>query len=146
MVDIDDTLLIGGKISRLFWWLSLQMQRIGRKLQRLNSRVASELTDYDEVVVLTGRDARELQFTRRQLQAAGVTFNKLICCPRRRLIDEWKVSIARELSKANPIVWIDDMIGEDIQTRIDDPNSNVTPLRPEQIAGARVQNSELEWL
>ena len=54
--------------------------------------------------------------------------------------------MARELSKANPIVWIDDMIDDDIQTKIDDPKSNVTPIRPQQIAGARVQNSELEWL
>jgi len=147
VVDIDDTLLIGGRLSRFFWWISLQMQRIGRRLQRVNPEVVSKLVDYDVVVVLTGRDAKESRFTEDQLRGAGISFDRLICCPRKKLISEWKWSAVRELGKDNPIVWIDDMlVGSPVGCLATETSPNLTLLTPEVISERATIGSELEWL
>ncbi len=150
VVDIDDTLFLGGRISFFLWHISLFIQRIGRKLQRVNSTLLLQLEGYERVIVLTGRDEKEVQFTKGQLRRAGVKFDSLICCPRKKLINEWKAQIVGDISHREKVVWFDDIF-EEAPSKVFGSQAfpNVTPLRPInvlRITKKREKDSELEWL
>jgi len=149
VVDIDDTLLLGGRASRFFWYLSLLFQRMGRRLQRANLTQISQLQVYDRIVILSGRDIKELRFTEEQLKKRGIKFDKLVCCPRKELISNWKTSMVQELSRGTVTVWIDDIFEDSLDvTRVRFP-SNVKTRVPTYQKATRVQSlqgSELEWL
>ena len=147
VVDIDDTLLIGGKASHFFWWLSLRFQRIGRRLQRANSGLIPRLSGYDRVIVLTGRDAKESRFTENQLKRAGVSFNSLLCCPRKQIINEWKTATVRSLGTDDTIVWIDDIFVEGFPESLKSkPHANLDTMAPDAAKATNERSSELEWL
>ncbi len=153
VVDVDDTVLVSPRISYFFWRLSLMFQRIGRRLQKSNSSLIAQLSNYNEVVVLTGRDAKDSHFTADQLKRAGVDFTRLVCCPRKVLIDEWKVSVVKKYGENGPVVWIDDMFSEGVpETLRSGRIPGVFAREPRSIArGARLDDrhrlgSELEWL
>ena len=139
VVDIDDTLLVSPKVSYFFWWLSLVFQRIGRRLQRANSALISGLNNYERVIVLTGRDARENQFTMDQLRRAGIRFTTLVCCPRKRLIDQWKISVVETYGKQGSVVWIDDLFAEGVPEALRSSIANIVPQGPGSVARATVQ-------
>ena|SRR2546425_2847786 len=148
VVDIDDTLLMGGRLSRFFWRLSLTFQRIGRRLQKVNSPLLGQLGEYETVVILSGRDRGETRFTQNQLRKAGVRYDKLICCPRKDLIKNWKMSIVSALDKDHRIVWIDDIF-QDIpgNSTLRARHPNVTTVPPEAMpTNQSDRSSELEWL
>ena len=152
VVDIDDTLLMSHRVSYFFWWLSLVFQRIGRRLQRANSALISGLNNYNRVVVLTGRDAKENQFTMNQLNKAGIRFTTLICCPRRKLIDEWKISVVETYSRLGSVVWIDDLFSDGVPEGLRSGRiPNFVPRGPSAVSKTAGRNngqptSELEWL
>jgi len=148
VVDIDDTLLVGGWASHFFWWLSLQFQRIGRRLQKANSSLILKLSGYDRVIVLTGRDAKESRFTEGQLKRAGVSFSSLLCCPRKKIITEWKTATVIHLGDTDKIVWIDDIfesgLPEILKSKLP---LNLTTMAPKAAKVTESQrSSELEWL
>jgi len=148
VVDIDDTLLMGGRLSRLFWHFSLTFQRMGRRLQKVIGRLLDLLPEYDTVVILSGRDKHEIQFTQSQLRKAGIRFDKLICCPRKDLINKWKMSVVDSLDKENRIVWIDDIFEENLlKGALLQLHPNVTTIPPTRTALVKNgRSSELEWL
>jgi len=149
VVDIDDTLLLGGRASRFFWYLSLLFQRMGRRLQRSNLTLLSQLQMYDKTVILSGRDVKEWRFTDDQLKRSGIKFDRLVCCPRKELIKNWKASVVQELSRGTETVWIDDIFegSQDGPNLAFSPNVKIRP--PIYRTATRVevrQSSELEWL
>src|SRR3989441_11307660 len=147
VVDIDDTLLLGGRASRFFWYLSLLFQRMGRRLQRANLTQISQLQVYDRIVILSGRDIKELRFTEEQLKKRGIKFDKLVCCPRKELINNWKTSIVQELSRGTVTVWIDDIFEDSLDVTSVRFPSNVKTRVPTYQKATRVQSvhgSELE--
>ena len=149
VVDIDDTLLLGGRASRFFWYLSLLFQRMGRRLQRANLSQISQLQAYDRIVILSGRDIKELRFTEEQLKKRGIKFDKLVCCPRKELINNWKTSMVQELSRGTVTVWIDDIFEGGLEVTRERFPSNVKTTAPTYQNATRVhslQGSELEWL
>jgi len=148
VVDIDDTLLVGSRASHFFWWLSLQFQRIGRRLQKANSSLIPKLSGYDRVIVLTGRDAKESQFTESQLKKAGVSFSSLLCCPRKKIITEWKTATVTHLGDTDKIVWIDDIFESGLPEILKSKfPSNLTIMAPETAKVTNIErSSELEWL
>jgi len=148
VVDVDDTLLISGKASHFFWWLSLQFQRIGRRLQKPNASLIPRLSGYDRVIVLTGRDTKESQFTENQLKKAGVNFSSLVCCPRKQIINEWKTATVRNLGESDKIVWIDDIFEGRFSESVRALSpSNLTTAAPERARLTKHErSSELEWL
>jgi len=149
IVDIDDTLLLGGRTSRFFWYLSLLFQRMGRRFQHTNLIQLSQLKVYGRIVILSGRDVKELAFTEEQLKRRGIMFDKLVCCPRKELIKNWKASVVRELSRGTETVWIDDVF-EDSGDGTDltlSPNVKTTvPIYRTATNVESLQSSELEWL
>ena len=148
IVDIDDTLLSGGRLSRLFWRLSLTFQRIGRRLQRVNPLLLYQLREYDAIVILSGRDRSEIQFTQNQLRKAGVRFDKLICCPRKDIINGWKFSVVSSLDKGDRIVWIDDIFERgSVMPSLSQLHPNVRTIPPSGTIDSKGdKSSELEWL
>lgn len=148
VVDIDDTLLNGGRLSRFFWRLSLSLQRVGRRLQRVNSPLLEELRKYETILILSGRDNGEVRFTQTQLRRAGVRFDKLICCPRKELINSWKASVVSSLDRTNGIVWIDDIFeSHSLKESLFSPDPNVRTVPPTRLSDSnRNRSSELEWL
>ncbi len=112
VVDADDTLLFGGRVSRLCWSLSFLFQRLGRRLQYGNEILTEKLQKYDQVIVLTSRDVKDTQFTMEQLERKGLHVDKIICCPRKQVLTRWKVTIIQELATKYEIDWIDDVFEE----------------------------------
>jgi len=148
VVDIDDTLLSGGKLSRFFWRISLTSQRIGRRLQKVNRALLSELANYDTVIIVSGRDKTETTFTGNQLKRTGLKFDELICCPRKTMINNWKMSVVTSLGEKRKIVWIDDIFESgSIDGNQPQLHRNITTLSPTgQMSNNSPRSSELEWL
>src|SRR3989442_14200447 len=149
VVDIDDTLLLGGRASRFFWYLSLLFQRMGRRLQRANLTQISQLQVYDRIVILSGRDIKELRFTLKQLKKRGIKFDRLVCCPRKELINNWKTSMVQELSRGTATVWIDDIFEDRLDVTSVTFSSNVKTRAPAYQKATKIRSlgsSELEWL
>jgi tRNA A37 N6-isopentenylltransferase MiaA len=77
-------------------------------MQAQNELVTRRLSEYDEVIVLTGRDVSDCTFTENQLRDFGIKVDKIICCPRKQLIDNWKLDTVKELEEEGPLDWVDD--------------------------------------
>ena len=117
-------------------------------MQRVNSSLIPKLSDYDRIIVLTGRDAKESRFTEDQLKRAGVSFSSLLCCPRKQMITEWKTATVTHLGDTDKIVWIDDIFESGFPEILKSKfTPNLTTMAPEVAKVTHDErSSELEWL
>jgi hypothetical protein len=110
VVDVDDTLALTPRVSRLLWFLSSLLQTIARRLQKVNVGLVKLLDEYEKVIILTGRDVADCESTKRQLMMMRVHFDEIICCPKAKLVHRWKASLVHELAEKHPgdVSWVDD--------------------------------------
>jgi hypothetical protein len=122
IVDVDDTLVFGGRGSRLCWHLSLFFQRLGRKLQKTNRLLVHRLSNYDRVIILTSRDSKDIEFTRRQLNSKGIKYDEIFGCPRKETMINWKIETVQKIiaKYQSEIVWIDDVFLSDFSKQVQD--------------------------
>lgn len=106
VVDIDETLLISSRLSKLLSWIARQFFKLSLFTQRPNRKLVCKLQKYDEIIILTARGVNYKRFTEKQLRRHRITYDRLIMCNYTCLIYRWKLSV---VEKVNPTVWIDDI-------------------------------------
>lgn len=106
VVDIDETLLISKKLSKMFAWVARQFFKLSLFVQTPNRELISKLEEYDEIVVLTARGVNYRDFTEKQLRRHQIKYDSLIMCNYTYLVYRWKTSVVR---KVKPTTWIDDI-------------------------------------
>lgn len=132
---MDSTVVEEGRLSRFFFRLASFFQALGRRRQHPNRALIEKLNSHAKVVVLTGRNAKDLEFTKIQLRKAGLKFDDVICAPRRRIINSWKIDVVRKLASSAQVVWVDDMF-RDRSAKDMASMSDVVLNTPEEFAGA----------
>lgn len=112
VVDVDGTLVLEGSASRFFFRLASFFQALGRRRQHPNRQLMARLAGYEKVVVLTGRDVKDASFTADQLKRAGLSFDQIICAPRRDILTKWKLDVVGKMRPSDGLVWVDDIFVE----------------------------------
>ncbi|MGA3109072.1 MAG: hypothetical protein ABSD99_06395 [Candidatus Bathyarchaeia archaeon] len=133
VIDIDDTLILSPSPCRFFWLLAGLFQKIAMRLQKANMKLVGLFDKYDKVVILTGRDIADSEFTNRQLKQLGIHFDRTIFCPRTNLVGQWKLSVIHELAgtDGDDIWWIDDRLDKSIPTdELSSRRFHIVPLEP----------------
>ncbi|MEM2738295.1 MAG: hypothetical protein QXK93_04860 [Candidatus Bathyarchaeia archaeon] len=106
VVDIDETLLISGKLSKILRWLARQLFKIALFAQKPNKTLINELKKYDKIIILTARGINYKELTEKQLRRHHIKYNSLIMCNYTYMIYQWKLSVTQKLK---PTIWVDDI-------------------------------------
>ena len=144
VVDIDSTVVEEGRLSRFFFRLASFFQALGRGRQHPNRVLIEKLNSHSKVVVLTGRNAKDLEFTKSQLRKAGLRFDDVICAPRRQIITSWKIDTVRRLASSGQVVWVDDMF-RDRSAKDLASTSGVVLNTPEEFAGSSARQPQHDF-
>lgn len=105
-MDIDETLLISRKISKILSWISRQFFKLSLLTQSPNQELIKKLKEYEEVIILTARGVNYRKFTEKQLRRHHIKYDDLIMCNYTYLVYQWKSSVVQ---KFQPTIWIDDI-------------------------------------
>ena len=141
VVDVDGTMVEEGTLSRFFFRLASFFQALGRGRQHPDKELIAKLNSQERVVVLTGRDAKDLEFTTAQLRRAGLRFDEIICAPRKEILTSWKIETVRKLASAGAVVWVDDLF-RDSSLKARTAAEGVVLATPEEFAGESTRHSE----
>lgn len=135
VVDVDGTLVVEGRMSRFFFRLASLFQALGRRRQRPNRELLARLVGYDRVIVLTGRDIKDAEFTKDQLRRAGFKFDEIICAPRTNLLTRWKIDTVDKMQVHGNILWVDDFFRDpSLRTAVSTADLKVSA--PEDLGGS----------
>jgi hypothetical protein len=116
VVDVDETIARSRRLTRLFWRIGYWLLRAGLRFQKRNNELCRKLEEYDEVIVLTGRNERTMRkATDEQLQRYGLKniVTRIIMCPEGQLKSKWKHEMFKSIQDSNQecnIDWFDDEI------------------------------------
>lgn len=108
-VDLDDTLLDPGPLSRFYWRLAKWFQRRGRAGQRVNPATRDMLANYDRIVLVSSRDVSDADDSVHQLERQGIHVAEVRFCPRKELFRSWKENLVDELAGDGSVDWLDDL-------------------------------------
>jgi hypothetical protein len=144
VVDVDGTVVEEGRLSRFFFRLASFFQALGRGRQHPDRELIRKLNSQSRVVVLTGRNAKDLEFTKAQLRKAGLKFEEVICAPRREVLTTWKIETVRKMAAEGQVVWVDDMF-RDRTAKDSAAATGVVLNTPEEFAGETPKQSESQF-
>lgn len=108
-VDLDDTLLLPGRLSRSMWRIAKFFQNRGRARQQPNPAVVEAMRRYQRVVLVTSRDVADRERTLRLLEKHGIRIPEAQFCPRRDVFRDWKGRIIEETAPVGAVDWMDDL-------------------------------------
>ncbi len=111
-VDLDDTLLLPGRLSRMMWRLAKFFQNQGRDDQRPNPSVLAAMHRYEHIILVTSRDVSDRERTLRLLAKHGIRVADVRFCPRQEVFKDWKGRLIEKTAPEGPVDWMDDMFNQ----------------------------------
>lgn len=110
--DLDHTLYYHSYSTKILFKISSFFHKSALKTLSINSNIFNKIKNKN-ILILTGRDdIYDKNVIIKKLQDDNITFDEIIMCPRKKLINNWKRDIVKEKLKNNKnLEWYDDEKG-----------------------------------
>ena len=107
--DLDHTLYYHSYLTKILFKISSFFHKSALKTLSINSNIFNKIKNKN-ILILTGRDdIYDKKIIIKKLQDDKITFDEIIMCPRKKLINNWKRDIVKEKLKINKnLEWYDD--------------------------------------